>query len=49
MRQGPKFRVGVIKAGVETAERRFADAKGERRKKKIFRDCTPIFYHWAEG
>ena len=23
--------------------------KGERRKKKIFRDCPPIFYHWAEG
>ena len=23
--------------------------KGEKRGRRIFRDCSPIFYHWAEG
>ena len=23
--------------------------KDERKMKRIFRDCPPIFYHWIEG
>ena len=29
---------------------RFPDVvKGEKGARRIFRDCSPIFYHWAEG
>ena len=43
------FRVACFSTDAQVPHAIGLVVKGERKSRRIFRDCRPRFYHWAEG